>query len=84
MTADKAKDAAVEDEQKQTPSAEADSGAGEGETNTEDEQPKAKRGKAVNGGPAARVSVASWWCPNDDRSMPIDVARCDECGYERI
>ena len=35
-------------------------------------------------GPAARVSAAAWWCPNDDRAMPLDVAACDVCGFERI
>ena len=55
------------------------------EAEEQDEAPKAKGGKKAkeNGGPAARVSVASWWCPNDDRSMPIDARQCDSCGYVR-
>lgn len=39
---------------------------------------------AQEAGPAARVSAAAWWCPNDDRAMALDVAACDVCGFERI
>lgn len=30
-----------------------------------------------------RASVNSWWCPNDDTSMPHDMNTCPTCGFIR-
>lgn len=30
-----------------------------------------------------RSSINSWWCPNDDTSMPHTVTTCPKCGFIR-
>jgi hypothetical protein len=30
-----------------------------------------------------RVSANSWWCPEDDTSMPHTMKECPKCGFIR-
>jgi hypothetical protein len=34
-------------------------------------------------GSGLRVSVNSWWCPEDDTSMPHSMKTCPKCGFIR-
>lgn len=46
----------------------------------EGEEVKDEIGEGVD---VVRVSTNSWWCPEDDTSMPHSMKECPKCGFIR-